>query len=163
MPELRDEHRALLAERRYAVLATHDPEGTIHQAPVWFLFEEDRFYIESSSASRKVENLRRRPSASITVEVREPGADCWVSASGTTDILSGSEAQAINASIRCRYLTQEAIDDARIGPVLAAADDVTIRLAPTGWRSWSARALDERFFGGILGRTPEAWFLPIAR
>lgn len=162
MPELTDEYRALLSERRYAVLATHDPEGTIHQTPVWFLFEDDRFYIESYSASRKVENLRHRPTASITVDVRQPGLDCWVSASGTTDILSGNEAEAINASIVRRYLTQEAIEDTRIGPVFAAADDVTIRLIPSGWRSWSARDLDERFFGGILGQTPERWFLPIA-
>lgn len=162
MPELTDEYRALLSERRYAVLATHDPEGTIHQTPVWFLFEDDRFYIESYSASRKVENLRHRPTASITVDVRQPGMDCWVSASGTTDILSGNEAEAINASIVRRYLTQEAIEDTRIGPVFAAADDVTIRLTPSRWRSWSARDLDERFFGGILGQTPERWFLPIA-
>jgi nitroimidazol reductase NimA-like FMN-containing flavoprotein (pyridoxamine 5'-phosphate oxidase superfamily) len=50
--DLTDEHRKLLAERRYAVLATHDPDGTIHLTPVWFLFEGDRFYNESSSASR---------------------------------------------------------------------------------------------------------------
>lgn len=162
MPEPTGEHRTLLSERRYAVLATHDPEGAIHQTPVWFLFEDDRFYVESFSASRKVENLRRMPTASITVEVRQPGTDRWVSASGTTEILSGSEAEAINARVRRRYLTQEAIDDARIGPVFAAADDVTIRLTPTEWRSWSARDVDERFFGGMLGRTPERWFLDIA-
>jgi PPOX class probable F420-dependent enzyme len=160
--ELTDDHRALFSERRYAVLATHDAEGTIHQTPVWFLFEDDRFYIESYSASRKIENLRHRPTASITVDVRQPGMDRWVSASGTTDILSGDEAEAINASIVRRYLTQEAIDDARIGPVFAAADDVTIRLIPSQWRSWSARDIDERFFGGILSQTPERWFLPIA-
>jgi len=68
--ELTDEYRALLSERRYAVLATQDPEGTIHQTPVWFIFEEGRFYIESNSASRKVKNLRHRPAASITVEAR---------------------------------------------------------------------------------------------
>ena len=162
VPELTDEYRALLSERRYAVLATHDPEGTIHQTPVWFLFEDDRFYIESHSASRKIENLRHNPTASITIDVRQPGMDRWVSASGTTDIVSGNEAAAINASIVRRYLTQEAIEDARVGPVFAAADDVTITLSPTGWRSWSARDLDERFFGGILGQTPERWFLPIA-
>lgn len=161
MSKLIDEHRELLAERRYAVLATHDTDGTIHLTPVWFLFEGDRFYVESYSASKKIQNLRRRPAASLTVDVREPGMDRWVSASGTTDILDGAEATSINASIRRRYLTQEAIDDPRIGPVFAAADDVTIRLTPTAWRSWSAEDVDERFFGGILGQTPDRWFLPI--
>ncbi|HXU24806.1 MAG TPA: pyridoxamine 5'-phosphate oxidase family protein, partial [Tepidiformaceae bacterium] len=143
--ELTDEYRALLSERRYAVLATQDPEGTIHQTPVWFMFEEGRFYIESNSASRKVKNLFNRPSASITLDARQPGMDRWVSASGATDILQGNEAEAINANIRKRYLTREAIEDTRIGPSFAAADDVTIRLTPTGWRWWSGRDVDERF------------------
>jgi PPOX class probable F420-dependent enzyme len=160
--DLTDEHRELLAERRYAVLATHDTDGTIHLTPVWFLFEGDRFYIESSSASRKIENLRHRPNASITVDVRRPGLDRWVSASGTVDILEGDEAASINASIVRRYLTREAIEDPRIGPAFVAADDVTIRVTPTRWRSWSAYDLDERYFGGILGQDPERWFLPIA-
>lgn len=108
-----------------------------------------------------MKNLRRRGDASITVDARQPGLDRWVAASGTAEILAGEEAAAINAAIRRRYLTQEAIDDSRIGPAFAAADDVTIRLTPTGWRSWSARDVDERFFGGILGETPERWFLPI--
>jgi nitroimidazol reductase NimA-like FMN-containing flavoprotein (pyridoxamine 5'-phosphate oxidase superfamily) len=56
--ELTDELRALLTGRRYATLATDDPEATIHLTPVWFLFDDDRFYFESNSASRKVANLR---------------------------------------------------------------------------------------------------------
>ena len=156
-----EEQRALLSGRRYAVLATHDPGGSIHQTPVWFLFEDDRFYVESNSGSRKVGNLRRAPTASITVDVRRPGSDCWVSAAGAAEIVSGDEAAALNARIRTRYLTPEAIEDPRIGPVFAAADDVTIRLTPVEWRSWSAQDVDERFFGGILGRTPAHWFLPL--
>lgn len=153
--------RELLAERRYATLATQDRDGTIHLTPVWFLFDGGRFYFGSSSASRKVENLRERPSASVVVDARQPGAERWISASGTTEILTGDEALAINTRIRDRYLTREAIDDARIGPVFASSDDVAIRLTPTAWRSWTVRDFDERSLGGLLGRTPERWFLPV--
>lgn len=151
----------LLTERRYATLATYDRDGTIHLTPVWFLFDDGRFYFGSSSASRKVENLRERPSASVVVDARRPGSERWVSASGTTDLLTGDEALAINTRIRDRYLTQEAIDDARIGPAFASGDDVTIRLTPIAWRSWTVRDFDEHSFGGILGQTPERWFLPV--
>jgi PPOX class probable F420-dependent enzyme len=163
MPDLTDELRALLDERRYATLATHDPEGTIHLTPLWFLFDDGRFYFPSFAASRKVKNLRRNPSASVVIDARSPGKERWLSASGTAEILTGDEASAINAGIRRRYLTQDAIDDARIEPVFAAADDVTIRLTPTGWRSWAVKDVDDRFFGGILGRTPERWFLSVDR
>jgi pyridoxamine 5'-phosphate oxidase-like protein len=53
MAELTDEVRSFLGERRCAVLATHDPDGSIHLTPVWFLFEHDSFYFESSSKSRE--------------------------------------------------------------------------------------------------------------
>jgi hypothetical protein len=58
-------------------------------------------------------------------------------------------------------LTREAIDDARIGTVFAASDDVTIRLTPTRWRSWAVKDFDERSLGGLLGEAPERWFLPV--
>jgi PPOX class probable F420-dependent enzyme len=161
MPELSDDVLALLAGRRYATLATYDRDDTIHLTPVWFLFDGRRFCFGSSSESRKIENLRRKALASVVVDARRPASECWVSASGTTEILTGEEALAINMSIRRRYLTQAAIDDARIGPVFAAGDDAAIRLTPIRWRSWTVRDFDERAFGGILGRTPDHWFLPV--
>jgi PPOX class probable F420-dependent enzyme len=161
MAELTDKLRLLLAERRYAILATHDPDDVIHLTPIWFLFDNGRFYFESFSESRKVKNLRRNPSASVVIDVRRAGTESWVSAAGTAEILAGEEAQTINAAIRHRYLTQDALGDQRIEPVFAAADDVTIRLVPAKWRSWAAKDLDQTFFGGILGETPERWFLPV--
>jgi hypothetical protein len=80
---------------------------------------------------------------------------------GETLFFDGDEAQKINAGIRQRYLTEDALGDERVEPVFAAGDDVTIRLSPTRWRSWQARDLDERYFGGILGQTPARWFLSL--
>jgi hypothetical protein len=78
----------------------------------------------------------RNSSASVVVDARDPGRDRWVSASGPIEILRDGEAQSINACIRRRYLAPEALN----GPIeaeLAASDDVTLRLAPTTWRSWT--------------------------
>jgi PPOX class probable F420-dependent enzyme len=160
MAELTDELRAFLGERRYAVLATND-DGRIHLTPVWFLFEEDRFYFESFSGSRKVANLRRDATASVVVDAREPGRERWVAASGRVEIATGDEAREINARIRRRYLTLDALEDQRIEPVFAAADDVTLQLEPAEWRSWDSKDLDTQYFGGILGAEPERWFLPV--
>src|SRR5205814_8653275 len=135
--ELTQELRSFLGERRYAVLATHDPGGGIHLTPIWFLFEDDRFYFASSSGSRKVKNVERSLSASVVVDAREPGRERWVSASGQVEILRDGEARSVNARIRRRYLAPGALD----GPIeaaLAEADNVTLELAPTAWRSWAA-------------------------
>jgi hypothetical protein len=34
-------------------------------------------------------------------------------------------------------------------------------LTPTRWRSWTVSDFDERSLGGILGREPARWFLPV--
>src|SRR4051795_2991236 len=148
--ELTDPLRSFLSERRYAVLATHDPGGGIHLTPIWFLFESDRLYFPSSSASRKVKNVRRSSSASVVVYAREPGRDRWVSASGRVQILGDGEAQRINARIRRRYVAAEALEGP-IGAALAASDDVTLKLEPTAWRSWAAPNIE----------SPERLFLPL--
>ena len=150
MGELTDELRSFLGGRRYAVLATHDPDGGIHLTPIWFLSEDDRFYFASSSGSRKVKNLERNLSASVVVDAREPGRERWVSASGPVDVLREGEAQSINARVRLRYLAPAALD----GPIdaaLRASDDVTLRLTPTAWRSWTAPIVD----------SPEQWYLAV--
>jgi PPOX class probable F420-dependent enzyme len=159
--ELTADLRSFLAERRYAVLATNDSSEGIHLTPIWFLFEDDRFYFESVSASRKVKNLQRNPSASVVIDRRQPGMERWVSAWGLVDLLGGDEAREINARIRRRYLTHDALSDERIEPVFAAVDDVTIRLTPEEWRAWDSKDLDAAAFGGIIGAEPERWFLPV--
>jgi PPOX class probable F420-dependent enzyme len=150
LAELTDQLRSFLAERRHAVLGTHDPNGGVHLTPIWYLFEDDGFYFATSSASRKVKNTEQTPLASVVVDAREPGRERWVSASGRIEILRDSEAQAINARIRRRYLAPEALD----GPIeaaLAASDNVALRLAPIGWRSWTAPTVE----------SPERWFLAV--
>jgi len=148
--ELTHELRAFLGERRYAVLATHDGRDGIHLTPIWFLFEDDRFYFASSSRSRKVKNVERSAAASVVVDRRDPGRDRWVSASGPVEVLRGDEAKAINARIRQRYLTPEAAGGS-IDTALQESDDVTLRLTPKTWRSWAAPVED----------SPERWFLPV--
>jgi PPOX class probable F420-dependent enzyme len=163
MPLSDDERNAFLAERRYATLATLDSDGVIHLTPLWFLFDGERFLFESFSDSRKVKNIERNPSTSVVVDARDPGHERWVAASGTAELITGDEAQELNARIRRRYLTEEAFADARVEPVFAAGDDVTISLTTTRWRSWTASELDQQYFGGILGETPDRWFLPVDR
>jgi nitroimidazol reductase NimA-like FMN-containing flavoprotein (pyridoxamine 5'-phosphate oxidase superfamily) len=161
MPTLTDAMRQILEARRHATLATHNDDRTIHTTPVWYLFGNGRFYIGSPSTSRKARNLVARPNATIMVDIRQPGGEGWVYASGNVEILTGDESRKINSTILRRYLTEEAMEDSRVGPAFAAADDITICLVPETWRSWSSKDLDEQFFGGILASSPEKWFRPV--
>lgn len=158
MPTLSDPVRQILEARRYAALTTHNADGSIHATPVWYLFENGRFYVGSPSTSRKARNVVARPNATIMVDIRQPGGEGWVYASGNVEILTGDQSRAINSTILRRYLTEAAIEDSRIGPAFAAADDITMCLIPETWRSWSSKDVDEQFFGGLLGSNPEKWF-----
>jgi hypothetical protein len=79
----------LLSRRLTAFLATFNEDGSIHLVPVWYLFEDGRFFIGTSPTTRKARNVRARPGATVTVEARQQGS--WVSASGTTELLHGEQ------------------------------------------------------------------------
>ena len=161
MSGLTNAMREVLNGRYYATLGSINGDGSIHMTPVWFLFQDDHLYVQSSSTSRKVKNIESRPEVTLMVDVRKLGSEKWVYAAGSARILHGEDARGINANILRRYLTESGLEDPRVGPVLAAGDDVTIAMAPKTWRSWDMKSLDEQFFGGILGQSPDKWFLPL--
>ena len=134
----------------------------MHLTPVWYLFADECLFVETAATDRKVRNILARPQASLLVDSRRrPGAEQWVSASGTAEIIRGERSQAINAQIQQRYLTKAGIEEPRVGPVFAAASEVTIGLTPQAWRAFDLKRIDEQWFGGLLGQTPERWFLPL--
>jgi PPOX class probable F420-dependent enzyme len=161
MAKLNDSMREFLNGRHYGTLATFNDDGSIHLTPVQYLFEQDRFFV-STATDHKVRNILARPQASLLVDSRrKQGAERWVSASGTAEIIRGERSKQINAKIAERYLTKAGLEDPVVGPALAAAGEASICLTPASWRSWELKGLDEQYFGGILGQTPEKWFLPI--
>jgi PPOX class probable F420-dependent enzyme len=150
----------LLRGRRIATIATENSDGTIHMTAVWYLFEDGCLFVATSSKTRKSLNVTARPKASMMVDVRTPGKERGVTASGRVDLISGDQSKQINARIHSRYLSAAAISDPHIGPVFASFDDVTIRLTPTSWITWDMAALDAQAFGGRLGATP-GYMLPL--
>ncbi len=161
MSKLSNSMRELLSGRRYATLATFNEDGSIHLTPVWYLFENDCFFVSTGSPSRKVRNILACPKASIVVDIRKLESTRWVSASGTAEIIRGDRSKEINAKIDKRYLTKAALEDPSVGPAMEAAGDATINLTPHSWQSWDLKSLDDQFFGGILSQTPQKWFLPL--
>jgi PPOX class probable F420-dependent enzyme len=151
---------AFLQSRYIATLATENAEGSIHLTAVWYLFDSGVLFVGTSSKSRKARNAAARPRASLMVDARKPGSERGVSATGKVEVLSGPQAYEINRRIERRYLSAAAVSDPYVGPVLAAFDDVTIRLTPTSWTTWDMAALDAQAFGGRLGGTP-GYMLPL--
>jgi general stress protein 26 len=79
----------LLRGRYVAALATGNGDGTIHLTAVWCLFGDGDLFIATSSRSRKARNIVARAKASLMVEVRKPGAERGVNATGRAELISG--------------------------------------------------------------------------
>lgn len=137
---------AFLAERRIAILATLEADGSAYLTAVWYLWRGGAFHVPTSGVSRKARNARERPQASIAVDSR--GAVlAGVRASGRVEVVSGNEALALNEEIHRRYVTDAGMADPALGGPLRDGDDVTLRLLPERWQSWDM----EPVFGGRFG------------
>jgi PPOX class probable F420-dependent enzyme len=149
-----------LRGRYIATVGTENADGSIHLTAVWYLFEDGYLFVATSSKSRKARNIAARGKASLMVDVRRPGAERGVTAAGRAEVISGEQSREINRRIHIRYMSAAAMADPHIGPVFAAFDDVTIRVAPVSWTAWDMAVLDAQALGGRLGGTP-GYLLPL--
>ncbi len=143
----------ILRGRFIASLGTENEHGSIHLTAVWYLFDGGRFYVATSSQTRKARNVATRPKASLMVDIRKPASERGLVAVCTVDVIAGESSKVINARIHGRYMSEAALADPRAGGMMAAMDDITLKLTPTGWYAWDMRTLDEAVFGGAM-KTP---------
>lgn len=152
--------RQLLAKRHIASLATTNPDHSIHMVAVWFWFDGTHIFVATASASRKARNLQSNPKVSLMIDSRDPAASCGVTFTGTAQTLTGDASRQKNAEIHRKYLSTPALADAKVGPVFAAWDDVTIQITPTSVIAWDMRVADHQFFGGAMESNP-GYLLPL--
>lgn len=150
----------LLHGRRVACLATENADGSIHLTAVWYLLEGDHLYVATSSRSAKARNLSARPKASLMVDIRDGAGARGVTAIGTAEILTGEASHHWNERVHRRYLSEAALKDARVGPVFARWDDITIQLKPARFVAWDMREADRAVFGGTFASKPD-YLLPL--
>jgi PPOX class probable F420-dependent enzyme len=154
--ELTDGMRGFLERQPFAVLATHNPDGSTHVVPLSYMFEDGRFFLATSSSSRKARNLAARPEATVTVDDRITLE--WVSATGTAELIRGQRSRGINARLYRKSWTEADLE--MVGPMLEQTEDVTIAIAPRRWSAWDIRST---FFAalrdaGIPLDDAENWF-----
>ncbi len=137
-----------------AGVGTLNPDGSIHLAYVLFLWENERFYFETASMTKKVRNIRKRPTASFAID--PPGF--MAMAEGTGRVIAGEGAHEINGRLRAKYLTPEALDG--VGSAWNTIDDVAVEITPLNWRSWSSEALTELSKESAGGVPPADWWVP---
>lgn len=137
---------SVLDERHVAVLATLDADGAMHLTAVWFLWDGEHVYVATSGTTRKARNAEARPRGSILVDARGDGPMRGAAATGALVVVRGDDARGLNERVWAKYLTPQGLADPSVGGAIRAHDDVTIRLTPDRWRTWSTA--DD--FGGAM-------------
>jgi hypothetical protein len=84
---------ALLARERIAVIASVNPDGSAHAAPVWPIMVGDDVHFETELASRKAKNLLARPGCSFVV-----GLGPW----GPSAVLAGRAVEVTDEQLRAK-------------------------------------------------------------
>jgi PPOX class probable F420-dependent enzyme len=67
-PNLSDQARAFLQEKRFAVLATINPDGTPQLTTMWYELQGDEIMMNTKVGRSKERNLRRDQRISICIE-----------------------------------------------------------------------------------------------
>ena len=117
--------RDFLAQPRYAVIATVNPDGSPHQAVVWYLLEGDMIVLNSKVGRRWPENARRDPRVSL---VAEEGDDYAVVAGTLEEIAGGETAGEHIASMAFLYYGPEKA--AREAAAFRTQERISFRLLP---------------------------------
>ena len=68
MTLISDSARAFLRGRRFAVVATINPDGTPHHSVMWYDLHGDEMIMNTQAHAVKVRNLRRDPRIFVCVE-----------------------------------------------------------------------------------------------
>lgn len=72
MPALLDSEQVdLLSQPLVARISTHNPDGTIHTVPIWFLYEDDTILFGTQDITQKVKNVRADPTMTVVVDQTE--------------------------------------------------------------------------------------------
>ena len=148
----------LLRARSIGVLATLEPDGSVHAVAMWLALTDGAVLLATGSRSRKVRNLERDPRATLVVHDSRPGAEvCGASLRGRAELVRGPDAKPLIERVHRRYLDERSLSLPEVLEFLSF-DDVAIRFVPEAFLTWvdgprgAARVVRES--GGALPLEP---------
>ena len=82
----REQIDTFLATPRHAIVGVQRTDGTSQLSPVWYVFEDSRFYFSTFIQAAKCRHLRQDPRIAICVDGAHPDAR-FVTLYGTAEII----------------------------------------------------------------------------
>jgi nitroimidazol reductase NimA-like FMN-containing flavoprotein (pyridoxamine 5'-phosphate oxidase superfamily) len=72
LPFAEGDLEAFLERPLIAKLCTHNPDGTIHIAPLYFRYEAGEMFLGTQDISRKVKNIKHNNNVTVLVDAEDP-------------------------------------------------------------------------------------------
>jgi PPOX class probable F420-dependent enzyme len=119
-PTVSDAVRRFLEAPRFAAISTIMPDGSPHQAVVWYALEGDTILINSRRGRRWPANLERDPRISLAI-YDDANPEHWVGIRGTAEVVRHGETAVADIQDLARRYDGEA--DAFVGQ-----DRITFRI-----------------------------------
>ena len=116
-----------LQEMPIARLSTHNQDGTIHMAPVWFLCETGEIRIGTQAISRKARNIGGNNQVTVLIDTQEaPHKGVVVYGKAVLDYV---QAAAKRVSVFAKYMSLERAEKMAHG-LAEQFEPVIIRIQP---------------------------------
>lgn len=131
-----------LSQPLIAKLATINVNGTPQLSPVWFIFENNKFYISTYEKALKISNIKRDDRVILLIDSTDGGLKLkGVLVRGVAKIISGEECKKIEKKIYDKYLTDEIIIKDEVARLfkqvaLCSPDSVCIEVRPLKITTW---------------------------
>ncbi len=123
--KLSERARAFLAEQRFAVLSTINPDGTPQLTVMWYALDGDEILMNTKADRKKDQNVRRDPRIAICIE---DGYN-YVTIAGRAQLIDDQAiAQADIRRLAERYHSAEKVEQ-MMRNLFGKEQRVTIRLA----------------------------------
>ena len=124
-----------LSKGRIVRVSSVGADGTAHIAPIWYVYENGKFYLSTGPQSRKVRNIRANSKVAFCVDVGEAFYDLKaVVGKGTARILTDKKFNdEIGKKILLKYLGDLNNPAAK---QLASMEHIVIEITPTTKTSW---------------------------
>ena len=126
MATLSDKARAFLNERRFAVLATINADGSIQQTAIWYLLAGDTIIMNTKAGRLKDRNLRRDPRISICLE----DGYRYLTISGNAELIEDQETTQRDIYLLAERYDGKAEAERWMREQFSKEQRVTIRLTP---------------------------------
>jgi len=129
------ESNNFLSKGRILRFASIGADGVPHIAPIWYVYENGKLYVQTGPRSRKTRNIERNNKVAFSVDVGEAFYDLKaVVGKGTARILTDKK---FNDEIGKRILLKYLGDlNNPAAKQLASFEHVVIEITPTSKTSW---------------------------